>query len=272
MVIDFHTHIFPDKIAEKTIKLLEQNILDLEGTAHNAFLNGTLADLKNSMNENGIDYSVVLPIATTVTQSTTINNFAETINEKHNIFSFGSVHPMQENAEEELERIASMGLLGIKLHPEYQGVYIDSPECIKVLKKAESIGLLAVLHTGRDIGIKPPVHCEPERLKKAVSQLENGGSNIIAAHMGGWKMWDEVYTHLAGSNIMLDTSYSVGIMERDILLKIAEKHGTDKILFGTDSPWQAQGEAVAQLKNSGLSADDCDKILYKNAQKLLKLN
>lgn len=272
MVIDFHTHIFPDKIAAKTISILEKNILDIEGVAHYAFLDGTLSALKNSMRKNGVDYSVVLPIATTVTQSATINNFAHEINGIDNIFSFGSVHPMQENWEQELERIAALGLLGIKLHPEYQGVYVDSKECINVLKKAEKLGLSVVLHTGRDIGIQPPVHCMPDMLKRAVSHLENGGSNIIAAHMGGWRVWDDVLEHLAGSNIMLDTSYSAEMMDNELFLKIADKHGTDKILFGTDSPWQEQGAAIEQIRKLGFGNADLDKIFCENAKKLLKLS
>lgn len=272
MIIDFHTHTFPDKIAEKTIHLLEQNIINVEGTAHNASLNGTNADLKKSMKAYEVDYSVVLPIATTVTQSNTINNVAHQINGKDHIFSFGSVHPMQENWEEELYRITNLGLLGIKLHPEYQGVYIDSKESIRVLQKAEELGLLVVLHTGHDVGIKPPVHCLPERLKNAISMLENGGSNIIAAHMGGWRAWDDVYRFLVGTPIMLDTSYTLGMISDELFLRIVNEHGADKILFGTDSPWQNQGEAIEQIKNIGLSDVDLDKILFKNAQKLLKIN
>lgn len=272
MVIDFHTHIFPDKIAERTIKALEQNILDIQGVSSYAYLDGTLSGLKKSMKINNIDYSVVMPIATKVTQSTTINNFAQSINGKDNIFSFGSVHPLQSNAMEELERVKELGLLGIKLHPEYQNFYIDSDESMRVLKKAEQLGLFVVLHTGKDIGIKPPVHCSPDRLRIAVEKLGKGGANIIAAHMGGWREWDMVYDYLAGSEVMLDTSYSIPMMGQDLFEKIFAKHGADKILFGTDSPWQSQGESVENIKKLGLSDIDCNKILSGNAVNLLGLN
>lgn len=78
MLTDFHTHIFPDKIADKTIKLLESNIKE-EYRPHKAELRGTLDALKQSMRENNVDISLVLPIATNVKQSTTINNFAASI-------------------------------------------------------------------------------------------------------------------------------------------------------------------------------------------------
>lgn len=271
MIIDFHTHIFPDKIAEKTIKVLEKNILDIQGKQMYAHLNGTLSDLKRSMKENSIDYSVVMPIATTVTQSNTINNFASSINGHDGIYSFGSIHPMQDNWEEELERIVGLGLHGVKLHPEYQGFYVDSVQAVRVLKKCEKLGLLVTLHTGRDVGIKPPVHCLPEDLRRTVEKLDNGGANVIAAHMGGWLEWESVVKYLTGTEIMLDTSFSMRFMEKAVLEKIFEKHSMDKILFGSDSPWDNQGKSVKDILDLGLNREDCDKILFANAKRLLGL-
>lgn len=269
MVIDFHTHIFPDKIAERAIRTLEENLLLASGDPDKAFLNGTLGDLISSMNKNDISYSVVMPIATSTKQAESINRFATEITGKNNIISFGSVHPLQEDYLEYLKKIKESGLLGIKLHPEYQGFYIDSPESIKVLTKAQELGLLVMLHTGEDRGIKPPVHCTPKMLKNALNYIS--GENIIAAHMGGYNMWEEVYDNLCKTPIYLDTSYSVGIMNDELAKAIIKKHGDDKILFGTDSPWQDQGDAVKALKNLNLDAETEDKIFYKNAQNLLGL-
>ncbi|MBQ6559004.1 MAG: metal-dependent hydrolase, partial [Clostridia bacterium] len=99
MIIDFHTHIFPDKIAERVIATLEAGIHNRFREDVRAVIGATLDDLKTSMAENNIDYSVVMPIAKTVTQYESINNFAQLVNETDSIFSFGSLHPMQENWE-----------------------------------------------------------------------------------------------------------------------------------------------------------------------------
>ena len=120
MVIDFHTHAFPEKIAAKTLAVLLKNVQTVEGIDHDAFTDGTMAGIKKSMAESGVDYSLVLPIATTVAQSTSINRFAKENTGKDGIISFGSLHPIQEDWEAVLEEIKDMGLLGIKLHPEYQ--------------------------------------------------------------------------------------------------------------------------------------------------------
>ncbi|MDY3928251.1 MAG: amidohydrolase family protein [Clostridia bacterium] len=269
MVIDFHTHIFPDKIAKKAVASLEDNIYQISGTKEYAFLDGTLSDIKASMQKNDITYSVIMPIATKTTQAPSINAFAASINGKDNIISFGSVHPLQEDYEEELSKIKELGLKGIKLHPEYQGFFIDSPESLKILKKAEELGLLVMLHTGEDKGIAPPVHCPPERLRNALNHLS--GNNIIAAHMGGYNRWEEVLEYLCDTPIYLDTSYSVGRMSDELALEIFSKHGTDKILFGSDSPWQDQGDTVKALKKLGLDKDTENNILYNNGAKLLQL-
>lgn len=269
MIIDFHTHIFPDKIAERAIRVLEENVEKVQGAPQHAVIPATLDGLHESMRLNRIDMSVVMPIATSVTQSTSINSFAESINGKDGIISFGSLHPMQEDWEETLYGIKEKGLPGIKLHPEYQQFYIDSPESVRILKKCEELGLLVTLHAGKDVGILPPVHCMPERLRHVLDTVS--GENIIAAHLGGWDVWDDVEKYLVGTPVYFDTSYTVPYISREQLLRIFENHGYDKILFATDSPWEVQGDTAAYLSSLGISDENLDKIFSENAKRLLKL-
>ena len=236
MLIDFHTHAFPDKIAERAITSLENSLLEFTGDESRSRANyrGTLNGLRDSMKKNGVDISVVLPIATTVTQSESINSFASKINGKCGIISFGSLHPMQENVEKELVRIKELGLKGIKLHPEYQGFYINSPESLKILKKAEELGLFVVLHTGKDLGMPEPIHCPPQLLRDALNHVS--GKNIIAAHMGGYLLWDDVLKYLVGTDIMFDTSYCLGEMPKDIAKEIKPIKGIKEVTTGFENP------------------------------------
>ncbi len=270
MLIDFHTHTFPDKICERAIKTLEGNATRVSGHEVHACIGGDLPSLKRSMRDEGVDISVVMPIATNTHQSETINKYAAEITGKDGIISFGSLHPEQENALETVDKIAELGLLGIKLHPEYQGFYIDSEKSLRVLKRAEERGLLVMLHAGRDIGIEPPVHCAPERLLHTLSYVS--GENIIAAHMGGWKLWDEVERCLVGTPIMLDTAYVSLDMSREQCERIIKAHGADKVLFGTDSPWERPRDTVAFIESLNLSEDEKERIYYKNALRLLKID
>ena len=269
MIIDFHTHIFPDKIAQKAVGVLEENVYNNLGIEKKAHTKATLSSLSDSMREYDIDISVVMPIATSTKQAASINSFASEVNKCDNFFSFGSVHPMQEDALEVLENIKKAGLLGIKLHPDYQGFFIDSEESLRVLKKCEELGLYVMLHAGEDIGIKPPVHCPPKRLKNALKYVS--GENIIAAHMGGYNMWQDVIDFLCGSPIYIDTSYSIGEMSDETAIKIITKHGFDKILFATDSPWQNQGYVAKRVKGLNLGKDVENAIFYENGAKILGL-
>lgn len=271
MLIDFHTHTFPDKIAARTIEILLANVEKMRMAEATAYNDATVSGLLNSMNEYGVDYSVVMPIATTPRQSETINRVAAETNAMDRLFSFGSVHPLQEDWERTVYDIKEKGLPGIKLHPEYQQMFIDSKESIRILKLCEKLGLLVTLHTGQDIGIAPPVHCMPEALRR-VLDYEVEGSNIIAAHMGGWREWDGVEKYLVGTPIMLDTAYVSGDLPKEQFERIVKTHGADKILYATDSPWERPDMTVEYINSTSLSEVEKSMIFSENAKKLLKIS
>lgn len=271
MLIDFHTHIFPPQIAPKTIEILQNNVVKVSHRQAKAVIGATVDDLKESMAKHNVDYSVVLPIATNPRQHTTINNYAQEVNKIQGIFSFGSLHPMQEDWEETLEDIKAKGLLGIKLHPEYQGCYIDGEETVRILKKCEELNLITVLHTGKDQGVMPPVHCPPERLRRVID-YEVSGKLIIAGHLGGWCMWDDVEKYLVGTPVMLDTAYISGYLGTEQFARIVKNHGSEKILFATDSPWECVSDTKKYIDEASLTDEEKANIFYKNAKKLLKIN
>lgn len=268
MVIDFHTHVFPEKIAPRTIETLETR-------AHiKASSDGTLDGLRNSMKQNNIDYSVILPVVTKPTQFDSINTYAASINDTDGILSFGGIHPENENISEKLAFIKALGLKGIKLHPDYQNAYIDDERYIEILKECIRLDLCSVIHAGLDIGLPTPIHCPPDRafemLRKVLNDC-NKDSKIVLAHIGGHLQWRLVEELLVGQNVYFDLAYSLKLIERDTLIRIIKNHGSDRILFATDSPWSDQGESVEYVKNLPLDTEDIDNILYKNAMRLLDL-
>ncbi|HQD51176.1 MAG TPA: amidohydrolase family protein, partial [Defluviitaleaceae bacterium] len=199
MIIDIHTHCFSDDIARKAVPLLAQkaNVLP--------YTDGTIADLKRSMKENGVDVSVIQPIATKAKQTPVINSWIMTI-EDSEIIPFGTIHPGYEDWKNEIRRLASMGIKGIKFHPDYQNFYVDDPKLFKIYEEIFSHNLIALFHAGIDIGLPEPCHCTPGRLKNLINHFK--GAVIIAAHMGGYDCWDDVEKYLLGEEIYFDTSYS----------------------------------------------------------------
>ncbi len=272
MLIDFHTHIFPDVIAPRTIDALiggitkEQGAGYVEGKTIN-FTNATLQGLLDSMEEQGVKQSICLPIVTKPTQTESINRFAEGVrNEK--TLSFGSLHPLQDDWEQVLESLAARGFRGIKLHPQFQRSDIDSPESIRIIRKAEQLGLLVVFHAGVDIGLPPPVYATPEKIAHVLEYTE--GRHLIAAHLGGWQQWDDVERYLVGSKIYLDTAFIKDHIASEQAKRIIENHGAERILFGSDSPWERPADTLAFLQGLGLTQHQLDLITHKNALRLLQ--
>ncbi|MBQ7476684.1 MAG: amidohydrolase family protein [Selenomonadaceae bacterium] len=281
-MIDIHTHIFPDKIAASTIEFLR-------GKSHTTpFTDGTLTGLISSMKKFSVDYSVILPVATKPEQVTKINDNAAQINEKffdEGIISFAGIHPNFENFSGELSRIKNFGFKGIKVHPVYQDTNLDDKNFLRIFYRAAELDLIVVTHAGLDIGYPNVVKCTPKMARHVIEEI--GEFNFILAHMGGWKSWDEVLTELADVKIFMDTAFSTEKIPaqndgyhkaEDLPLLDAEKFsefvkvfGSDKIIFGTDSPWTSQGKSIEFIKNLPISDADKNKILHDNAAKLLQL-
>ena len=260
MVIDFHTHCFPDMLAKKAIPMLSRLSGGLIPQT-----DGTLGGLKKHMKESGVDKSCVMNIATNPHQMKSVNNFAKEIN-SDSIISFGSIHPDAPDWEEELERIADMGLKGIKLHPDYQGFMADDEKMKPIYKKISELGLITLFHAGFDYGFEPPYHCMPDSALKALAWFE---SPVILAHWGGIDCGFEVIEKLCGLPVYFDTSFGYGSMPPIAQKRIIDKHGTDKLLFGSDCPWHSPAWEIRNLSTLGLTPEELEKIYHLNAEKLL---
>ena len=282
MIIDMHTHIFPEKISADVIEKLSR----ISRTP--AFTDGTLTGLKKSMDAAQINFSVILPVATTTKQVEKINSSAAALNEKFSgdgIISFGCIHPDYTNYREELGRVKNFGLKGIKIHPVYQDINLDDKKYLRIIYRAAELDLIVVTHAGLDIGFPGVVRCSPEMARRVVEEV--GEFKFILAHMGGWKNWSDVLKILSGTGIFIDTSFSTGkiIPRKDFhwqeddlkllspaqFMDFVKIFGAEKILFGTDSPWTSARSSIEFIKNLPLADDDRNKILGLNAKKILAL-
>ena len=263
MTIDFHTHAFPEKIAEKAMTNLS--------FASGGLLpqhRGTVGSLKAEMEKDGVDISVVLGIATNPGQQANVNNFAAEINKDEKLVAFGSVHPEAHDALEELERIKILGLKGVKLHPEYQNFFVDEERMKPIYKKISQLGLITIFHAGHDYGYNEPFRCMPEAMAKALNWF---ASPVVAAHWGGAGCGKEVVKHLCGQDIWFDTSFGYGNMPKSFAQEIMDKHTPDRFLFGSDMPWHRPSWEKRLIESLDISQSDKEKIYWKNAAGLLKI-
>lgn len=263
MLIDFHTHAFPEKIAVRAISKLCRDCGGVEPQT-----DGTLASLKAEMAKDGVDISVVHSIATNPHQMHNVNNFAIEIDRDPSIVAFGSIHPDAPDALEELERLHAAGLKGVKLHPEYQQFFADDEKMKPIYRKISDLGLITLFHAGEDYGFAPPYHCMPDSMINALRWFD---SPVVAAHWGGMGCGTEVLDKLCGEHIYFDLSFGYSHMPKYLAQAIIDRHGPDKLLFGSDMPWHRPSMELKLLNTLDISDADRGKIYYKNAMKLLGL-
>lgn len=279
MIIDFHTHTFPDKIAALAIPKMET-----QGGIR-AFSTGTESALRASMRFAGITHSVVLPVATNPLKVRSINDISIEKNGKEGLYFFGCMHPDTEDAPTELERLQAAGIKGIKLHPLYQQTDIDDPRYLSILAKAAKLDMIVVLHAGDDIGYPDQVRCSPQMLRRVIDQV--GNIKLVAAHMGGWQNWKDVAKFLSDTDIYIDTSFSLGrvtplhpdshsdkrlqLMNESEFVELVRSFGSQRVLFGSDSPWADQHTYLQAVQALPLSKNEMDDILFNNAKKLLNI-
>lgn len=281
MIIDFHTHAFPEKIAERAIDSLAKAADFIPLT------NGTVEDLRKKLCGGGVNVGIVLPVATKPEQFSSICGFALEINqsnenendeEKCRIISFGSVHPDDEEWEAHTEKIKELGLKGMKFHPDFQRTFIDDEKYFRIIKKAIAEGLTIAVHAGIDKGYADcPVSCTPERAARLTDRLlkENRSEKtelpIVFAHGGGYEMHSDVMKYLAGKPVYIDVSMMYKMCSLEEANDLVRVHGAERILFGTDCPWGDPTMTVNFVDSLKITSAEKDLILHENAERLLNL-
>jgi len=278
MIIDFHTHTFPVKLAPRAIAALSRSANMRPCT------DGTDGGILQSMKKAGVDCSVILPVATNPAQVSSINTgLIETEENKTKaLCRFGAMHPNCETYKQELKLLAEHHIPGIKLHPAFQGTDLNDIRMLRILDYASELGLITVIHGGMDIGFPNHNYSSIEMQLQVLREVEP--QKLVVAHMGSWNGWQDVEHYLAGAPVWLDTALSIGsvyasaamggekrfdnLQEADFI-RLCRKHGTDRILFGTDSPWAEQSEYTGRLSEMALTDAERTAILGGNAEKLL---
>ena len=270
MVIDIHTHCFPERIAERAFGQLSRAAGIPVHTA------GTAGALARSAKEAGIGVSVVQPVATDPMKVDHLNAFAAEINLRTTgtgVMSFAALHPLMPDLPAGVKRIREMGFKGVKLHPVYQETPTDGLPFLRALECCYAEGLAVLVHAGWDIGVPGRDDACVRRLGRMLRALPPRG--LILAHMGGWGEWD-TEEYLGMPELWLDTAFCLHtgaetFLRAEDCLRMIRAHGADRVLFGTDSPWSDQREELARLRALGLSPEEEEAVEGGNACRLLGL-
>lgn len=262
-IIDIHTHAFPDFLAHRAVEQLEAM-----SYGEKAHLDGTISDLLRSMDKAGIEIAVICSIATAPKQVRNITEWSRQVASER-IVPFPSIHPDYADFRDEIARIKDLGMKGIKMHPQYQGFNIDEDRVMPLYEAMAAHDLILTLHAGFDISFPTDPSASPDKTARVVERFPN--LRIVACHFGGWRQWEEVRRYLAGKDLYLETSYTIGDLPDEKVVELIRLHGDDRILFGTDSPWKDQAKSIEEINSLPLSDETKEKIFHGNAERLLGL-
>ncbi len=258
-IIDFHAHIYPEKIAKKATEFI-CDFYDLkEG------MEGTSSLLLEQGKKAGISNYVILPVATKPDNVRSINNFVLSEQKAHSeFFCFGTVHARQENIIQEVEYIISSGLHGIKIHPDQQDFAIDEPQLYPFYDYLQ--GKIPVLfHCG-----DPRSNLShPSRLKKILKEFPR--LNVVAAHFGGWSIFEEAIPILKGERCTFDISSSLAFLSPQKAVEYIRTYGSEKMLFGTDFPMWNPVKEVERFMELPLTDAEREQIAWQNAERVLDI-
>lgn len=262
MVIDFHAHVYPEKIATKAA----QSIGEFYGVPMRH--PGSVPALLAAMDAGGVDRALIHSVALLPSRTATINDFisSQALAHPDRLTGYATLHPdMTENeVGDELARALSLGLKGVKLHNDMQKIALSDPRMDKIYAACQDTCPL-LLHMGdqryrydnpRQV---PPVLRRFPRLR------------LICAHMGGYTEWDEARECLKSENVLVDCSSSFWKLGAAGMLDAIRFFGADRVLFGTDFPMWDPGEELRNIRGLGLTEDELEKVLHRNAEALLGL-
>ena len=263
MIIDFHAHIYPPPVAAKILPAARRKLkVEVPGS-------GAPQDLLGHMSRSGIARSVLLPLAKGIEDVSRLNDWILSVSDE-GLIPFGAIHPFMENLEAELDRLADCGVQGVKIMPLLQEFYPDDKGCERLYEALIKRGMMLVTHTGRDPLEREEVFGTPERFARVVQCYPE--LKLLLAHLGGMRMWDEAKRHLLppGGNVCFDTAYVSFYLDGTEMAELIQDIGADRVIFGSDYPWEIPGRAVEIIQRLDLSEGEKEAILWKNASILLK--
>ncbi len=279
MVVDFHVHAFPDKVADKAIETLEITY------GVKCFSDGKIDTLLENMKKTNVDISVIQPVSTDPRQVISINTWSSSLNElSKSLIGFGTMHPRFEGYYDEIQRMKELGIKGVKFQPSFQEFYPDDENMFPIYEAIIKANMILMFHAGDEIKPAKTVYSTPIRLARVLDAMKNimedqgyfviSGSNrtakFVAAHLGSYMMWDQVSEHLLGRELYFDISYTFGHLDSNKIFQMIKSHGIDRILFGSDFPFSRPDLDMEYLSQLGLTDEEKNAILSKNALKLLK--
>ena len=261
MIIDAHAHVWPDHIAAQVTAANPAGLTSIG--------DGTVAGLIATMDAAGIDKSCALGVATVARTVARTNEFIGTV-DRSRLIPFGTVHP-DLSVEENLKSLADNGIRGVKFHPNFQNASLADPRVIDIMTALAADGIVVVTHTGQGAHAAATERGAPRHVAALVEAVPD--LTLIACHFGGYHLLDEAEKIVVGQRVVLETSWppAVGALDGVRIKDLIERHGADRVVFGSDWPMAHPAAEIESIRSWGLSAQDEAGVLGGNLARILGL-
>ncbi|MFC2006084.1 amidohydrolase family protein [Chloroflexota bacterium] len=264
MIIDSHTHVYPDKVAGIVQEQMESRLgIPLFGKL-------TVEGLLKNMEGNGIDTSVIFCVAEKPSVVKPANDFLLDSCDGKRLIGLGTIHPDYEDYKDEIDRLRKAGIKGIKVHSYFQNCRPNEERMFRIY---ETLGedMLVYFHSGaldKSYTTQDVVPSAPDTIAKVLEAFPK--LKVVAAHFGGLYMLEEARKQLLGKNLYLDTVWTpdMDLLDKRVIADIIQEHGSDKVLFGTDFPFGEAKKPLEWIRDLPLNDEDKKRILGENARKL----
>lgn len=261
MIIDAHTHVWPDALAEKALTANRLPGLSPIG-------DGKAGTLASGMAERGIGHSVALGVAGAGRHVDRTNEFVASL-DRGTFTPFGSVHvdlPVEEN----LASLRRHGIHGVKVHPLFQGYGLRHERLWELFEAfGDEIGVIVHVGAGGS-GVVNDLST-PRMLREIVRAFPS--LRLVACHFGGYHMLTEAEDELWDLDVVLETSWppSVAHVDPSTVRRLISRHGTDRIVFGSDWPMTDPASEIDAIRALDLGDDAESAILGGNLRRVLRL-
>lgn len=264
-IIDTHCHVYPDKIADKAVAGTFQ-FYDAPFTGKKVGLDGTVGMLLKENERSGISCSCICSVATTPHQVHSINRFLAEMAKEHpqQIVALGTLHPDSEDLAADVEEVISLGIRGVKIHPDIQGFALDDERTLRIFELLEG-RLPVLLHTG-DYRYD---FSNPQRLLRVLKLFPR--LHFIGAHFGSYSVWEQAPLLFGQENLWVDCSSTLPLLGDEKVIELIRGFGSERVLFGTDYPMWVPHEELAHFLRLPLTEEERENILHRNAEKLFGL-
>lgn len=258
--IDFHSHVYPDAIAPKAAESIREFYHLGDGS-----MDGRVETLLRQGTEAGIDEFVILPVAMRPDRTRHINDFIlEQVDKQPRFYGYGTVHAAMEKITDEVQYIMDHGLRGLKMHPDSQVFAIDDERLLPVYEMVQ--GKLPIIF---HVGDQRYDYSHPARLRRVLDLFPK--LQVIAAHFGGYTMYEVAAEELKDKECFFDVSSSLMFMEEGVAEKYINHYGAERFVYGSDFPMWNPVKEMQRFLSLKLTDDQFEQIAHITAEQILDI-